>query len=56
MEEQTYEEWLEEELMWAYNYIMGDSEDFTATQAGWRSFNGSKKLSRMRKYKDWNHE
>lgn len=46
MEEKNYVAWLEEELRWAYAYIMGDNEDFTTTQAGWRSFNGLKKIRR----------
>lgn len=56
MEETTYEEWLEAELMWAYRYIIGDTEDsWDQTQAGWRSFNGIKKISRTRDFKKWNN-
>jgi hypothetical protein len=35
--------WLEAELAWAYRFIMGDTED-TPEAAGWRAFNGSKRL------------
>jgi uncharacterized OB-fold protein len=44
------EKWLKEELMWAYRYIMGDTND-TQEQAGWRAFNGSKKLGRNRNHR-----
>lgn len=53
MNEQEYIKWLEEELHWAYGYIMGDNEDFTTTQAGWRSFNGLKKIRRNDIFKKW---
>lgn len=45
-----YVDWLEQELIWAYNRIIGDegAVRWNQEQAGWRVWNGQKKIRRNR--------
>lgn len=40
-------EFLEKELIWAYNRIIGENDE-TQEKAGWRAFNGLKKIWHFR--------